>query len=239
MYKVTCKIHPIVYIGLTKEPKSRARSHFNDSSNTLLNKFVKVYGSANFIFQILVEDTRSKIEELEELVIAEYKDLTKHRPNLVVCNKLVGSVFTGDSIQRGEAHWNAKFTEQDIRDIRSLYATGHLTQKAIGEIYGCSNKVISKVTCGERWKNVDGPISNNITVNKVANRRKLTDAQVVQMREEVFEEYSTTKTIDIRAISEMYEISKQSARLILFGISYSNLPGPILKKDYYPNYGRQ
>lgn len=240
LYSIKGSSIPILYIGITNNPQKRKTDHFNSSSNKTLKFLIGKYGSSNFIFYIHTEGTRAQMEELEELAIAEAKDLCQRSTRkLLVCNVLVGSVSTGESTQKGENHWNAKFSLQDVKDIRTLYSLGGITQKDIGEIYNCSNKVISKITSGSRWSIAEGPICTNLVSNKKANRRKLSDEQVYTVRTEAKEEYLSTGTLDVVAISELYGISRQCMRQVLKGLVYSNLPGPILGKDYYNNYGRQ
>ena len=54
---------------------------------------------------------------------------------------------------RGEAHGNAKLTENDVREIRRRYATGE-TQYAIGLDYAMVPGQISRIVNHKTWKNV-------------------------------------------------------------------------------------
>lgn len=233
LYKISHKELPIIYLGLTHDINTRFRDHRRESSNKLLRKYIKEFGADSFKFDILLKGDRSLIEELEALAISELKSLNRY----IVCNILEGSVFTGASSQVGEAHWNAKFTEHDIINIRNIYALGGITQKEIGEIYGVGNKVISKITSGSRWKEVQGPCVKNLLSNKVANRAKLTKEQVPIIREEARKRYMDN-CFSIPNMAEKYKIARQSMRLLLKGDTYKNLPGPILGIDYYVDFGR-
>lgn len=234
LYKITNTNIPILYIGITNNPNARFREHKNNSSNKLLKIFFSRLDISTFIFDILSEGTRHDMEELEALAIIEGKSLDR----FMVCNVLNGSVFTGASAQIGTDHWNASFTEQDVLHIRNIYSLGGVTQKEIGEIYGVSNKVISKITAGERWRHIGGNITNNSLCNRPANRRKLSDNQVQEVRQEALEEYNITGSVDIPEIAELYNVSRGGMRLILKGISYSKVGGPIIGKDYYKEFGR-
>jgi len=234
LYTIKHKVMPIIYIGITNNIKSRFADHKRESSNTKLRAYIKELGVDNFVFSSECSGTRSEIEELEELAILEAKSSSR----LIVCNVVDGSVFTGGSTQQGTTHWNVRFSEQDIADIREIYSQGGISQKEIGEIYGCSNKVISKITSGARWASSEGAISKNITANKVANRRKLSDTQVIEVRNLAYKEYLEQGSINIPDIAELYGIARNSMRYILTGRSYPSIPGPILKKDYYPEWGR-
>lgn len=236
LYEIKHSLLPVVYYGITNDTSRRFSEHKNSTSNKLLKYYFELYGSNKFIFKILVEDTiRSNIEELEELLIAEAKSLDR----LIVCNVLIGSVCTGDSNQVGENHWNASLTEKDILDIRTIYSEGGITQKEIGEVYGVSNKVISKITSGIRWSKVTGNITLNSSSNKVANRRKLTDKQVLEVRESTKQEYLLNNKISVPTIAYQYGINRGVMRGLLKGDYYKQLSGPLLGVDYFLNYGRK
>lgn len=235
LYSIRHNTFPIIYFGITNDIKRRFREHKRESSNSLLKHYIETLGIEEFTFSIIAtEISRAAIEELETLVIEEAKNLDR----LIVCNKLLGSVTVVASCQVGTDHWNARFNDQDIINIRKIYATGGITQKKLGEIYSCSNKVISKITRGDRWKHIDAPITKNLLINKVANRRKLTDKQVIELRSMAKEEYEITGTLDIPTIADLAKVSRGNMRMLLKGEVYPNLGGPILKIDYYKDFGR-
>lgn len=229
LYIIKHRVYPIIYIGISSDVNARFREHKRDSSNKLLRHYFSLLGSDSFDFRIVCQDyCRANIEELEALTIQEAFSLNR----LIVCNKLVGSVATGEATNKGEGHWNSRFTADDVRTIRLIYSAGGITQKALGEMYGCSNKVISKITTGTRWKSIDGERSKNLSSNKVANRRKLTDEQVVELRWKVFNLAKNGTKVNLTEIANETGISRSSVSLILKGTSYSNLPGPIAGKEY-------
>lgn len=235
LYKIKHKILPIIYIGLSSDIKARFRDHKRESSNRNLRGYIQKLGSDSFDFNIICSGSRNYIEYIEEKLIL----ISKEDKDLIVCNVLDGSATTGASSQQGEAHWNSKFTEEDIRRIRSIYASGGVTQKEIGELYGVSNKVISSITSGARWSSVSNTtITKNSRKNKVANRRKLTDTQVTEIRYKAKEEFDTTGLLDIPRLAKLYYVSRGSMRILLKGGTYSELPGPILKVDYFTKFGR-
>lgn len=54
----------------------------------------------------------------------------------------------------GECNGRAIFTENDVREIRRLYATGTHTQQVIAERFGTTRGVVSLITRRVNWKHV-------------------------------------------------------------------------------------
>jgi hypothetical protein len=58
-------------------------------------------------------------------------------------------------LYRGENHYKATLTEDDVREIRRRYAAGGITQQALGDEFGLHNVTISKIITRQRWAHVD------------------------------------------------------------------------------------
>lgn len=80
-------------------------------------------------------------------------------------------------MQGANAPW-ARFTEQQVLDIRRRYATDTITMDALGAEYGTKNQTISSIIRGKSWAHVSGP--KNMVVRP--RHRKLTDDQVREIR---------------------------------------------------------
>ena len=225
LYKIQSLCTKFIYIGITKNIQSRFAEHKNYSSNTNLRNLIQLYGKDYFNFIVVTSGLRTDIEELEALAILECKSLLRFN----CLNVLIGSVNTGESSQIGEAHWNSKLSSKDIVDIRHFYSQGGITQREIGEIYGVSNKVISKITTGIRWSIEGGAICKNIKANKVANRRKLSDSEVVSLRKEALDILSNGYKLKTTLFTDRYGVDRVSINCILTGKSYANLAGPRFK----------
>ena len=48
----------------------------------------------------------------------------------------------------------SKIVEQDVREIRDLYASGLFFQREIGEMYGLSQTMIGHIVRGTYWRRV-------------------------------------------------------------------------------------
>lgn len=54
----------------------------------------------------------------------------------------------------GGTHWNVLLTEDNVREIRTLYSQGDLTMDEIGARYGMDKKNIYNVIRRRTWKHV-------------------------------------------------------------------------------------
>ena len=93
-------------------------------------------------------------------------------------------------------------------------------------MFNTGKKNISKILRGERWPEVGGPLSINDTKNAVANRRKITDEQVVELR------ILGSKKVKVKELAAKFKVDRHSISKILDGISYPKLVGPIRYVDY-------
>jgi len=57
-------------------------------------------------------------------------------------------------LTKGIAHSNAKLTEDNVREIRRLYATGNFTQQELALRFGVNQQRISKIVNRQTWKHV-------------------------------------------------------------------------------------
>ncbi len=55
---------------------------------------------------------------------------------------------------RGEAHSNAKLSEDTVREIRTVYAKGGVRMKDLASQYGVSFGAIQAIIAGRTWKGV-------------------------------------------------------------------------------------
>jgi predicted XRE-type DNA-binding protein len=52
----------------------------------------------------------------------------------------------------GETHHNAILTQEDVLQIRDLYATGSYSQYMLADKFGVQQPQISRIVNGERWR---------------------------------------------------------------------------------------
>lgn len=55
----------------------------------------------------------------------------------------------------GEAHHSAKLTDSQVREMRTLYAQGGVTLRALAARYGVSGPTIYRAVSRKDWRHVD------------------------------------------------------------------------------------
>ena len=60
-----------------------------------------------------------------------------------------------DRHPRGVANKSAKLTDEQVREMRTLYAAGNVTQVALGQKYGINQTVVSDIVRRQTWKHVE------------------------------------------------------------------------------------
>ena len=228
MYKV--ETPELLYYGITCDPERRKNEHLKNSSNKFLRDSISRFGYGTF--SVLCIGSAEYIYSLEKSIIAHARI-----DKVNIANISSGGEFSGG--MPGEAHWNSQLTDDDIISIRELATTNTVTHRRLAEMYNTGYKNISKIVRGERWTNVGGPITmERQSVSKVANRRKLTDEDVVYIRETCSFIFTRMGKFNIPEFATLYGVSRNSFRGMLNGTYYKALPGPLLGKDYWLDYGR-
>jgi hypothetical protein len=70
-------------------------------------------------------------------------------------DNMADSIHNGKHVvPKGVAHYRAKLTEDNVREIRRLYATGNFTQRELALHFGVSQKAIWQIVLRTRWKHV-------------------------------------------------------------------------------------
>lgn len=85
---------------------------------------------------------------------------------------LHGSRTKPESRARGERIASAVLTADAVSEIRSLYASGGITQQQIADRYGVSREAINSIIRGVRWKHIDAGDVDQMREISAANRWK-------------------------------------------------------------------
>jgi len=79
---------------------------------------------------------------------------SRTHPERVARGDRHGSVTHPESRPRGEQNNQAKLTEATVREIRSTYAAGGVTQKELAERFGVSRESVWNILNGKTWSHV-------------------------------------------------------------------------------------
>jgi hypothetical protein len=84
------------------------------------------------------------------------KHFSRLHPELVARGDKSGWRTKPESYQNilGEKNYHAKLTEQDVREIRELYAEGYDTMKEIGAYYSVDAATVCDIVNRKKWKHV-------------------------------------------------------------------------------------
>lgn len=130
------------------------------------------------------------------------------------------------SSRPGEQQWKATLSDADVIEIRHLYATQDITQRALAKLYGVHFGTISGVLNGKTWAHI--PLAENeIEATKDARARgkrgersiatHLTEADVRRMRE------LRTQGLSLKALANMFGMSLPGVHHIVARRSWSHV----------------
>lgn len=129
IYRITNKVNGHMYIGMSKDIKSRIKNHYShglngkrqDDLDKPLYKAFKKYGIENFDWDILEECSEDKLKEREIYWIKYYGTYE----NREYYNETPRGDCPGkNTVHLGEDHGMAKLTTKEVEFCRDKYAKG-------------------------------------------------------------------------------------------------------------------
>ena len=198
IYKYTNKINKKSYIGQSIHMEIRKRQHLNAAYNkNHINyycdfyKAIREFGIENFDYEILEECEEKDLDEKEVYWINyynSYKDgynmtpggdfnpskvpeIVAKRTKILLNNPEVNSKLA----HKGEDNFNAKLTEQDVKNIRIALMEG----KSFGEVYSKYKNKIShsgfqQCWLGKTWVDIMPEVYETFKpINKGGSKRSL------------------------------------------------------------------
>jgi len=108
-------------------------------SHLVANAFLPPKGPTDQMLRHLNDDPTDN--RVENLAWGTYRDNTQD------------SILNGTK-PTGSTHTNAKLTEDNVREIRRLYATGALSYRKLARQFGVSTMTISNIVRRKKWKHV-------------------------------------------------------------------------------------
>lgn len=132
IYKITNKINNKVYIGQSLNIFSRFESHVRvaladtNKGNNNLSKAFRKYGLKNFLFEVLEECEKSKLNEREIYWIAHYNSTNKDKGyNMSPGGNVIDHPGKLNEVQLKEIVDLLQNTEITVRDIAIKYDVGY------------------------------------------------------------------------------------------------------------------
>ena len=151
------------YSNYTVSEDGRVYSHFT-------NKFIYIYKTKKGYYAVrMTNDVGEKRTEFLHRIVClawnpkeDYQNVVRHldnnqdnnhRSNLAwgtTKDNMKDKIICGNQ-PRGTLVHNSKITEQDVKDIRNLYANTDITQKQLGKIYGITQTNVGNILRGKIW----------------------------------------------------------------------------------------
>ena len=108
-------------------------------SHLVADAFLPPKSSADQVLRHLNDDPADN--RIENLAWGTYKDNTQ-------------DAIRNEKMAKGIAHGRAKLTEDNVREIRRLYATGEFSYRELGLRFGVSDRAIYMIVQRKTWKHV-------------------------------------------------------------------------------------
>lgn len=129
----------------------------------------------------------------------------------------------------GEANGMSKLTEDQVREIARLYATGKHSQGEVGELFGVSDTTVHGIIYGKRWAHL------NVAFESKKGRGSPGDKNAMRKYPEKVargERHSMAKLTDadVAKIREMYPAKKQRELAAIFSVSQTQI-GRVLRGE--------
>jgi len=137
LYKITNTVNNMVYIGVTKNPASRMRSHISNTipTKSIIKNAIAKYGREKFKLEILVKATQEYCYELEKKAIDAFNTIKPNGYN--ICSGGVGAIgiFGDKNGMYGKTHSDEtknKIREKKIGQVLSQETKDKMSKAHIG-----------------------------------------------------------------------------------------------------------
>lgn len=77
-----------------------------------------------------------------------------------------------DAAKRGERRGHSKLTEEQVREIRDVYAEGKISQDKLAGLYGVTQTIVHRVLTGKSWAHLGDTEELASAVKRVASKAK-------------------------------------------------------------------
>lgn len=221
IYKITNNINGKIYIGQSNNIQRRFSEHQNRGATSRIPVDVAIqkYGKENFSFEIIEECTIEQLNQRETYWINHFNSIE----NGYNCS--VG----GDQQSIGNNNGRAILTENEVKIIRTAY-NNHERRKDVYKQF--EDKItfssFARVWDGTSWSHIMPEVlteenkkyySKEATNGEKSSNAKLTDEEVIKIRERYVSENAKTIYKDYES-----RCSYNTLQQILWGRTYKHLP---------------
>lgn len=202
IYVIENDINDKKYIGQSKNPQERFKTHCKKSANSLLSEDILKYGKEHFFLKILEEDVEN-YDEREKYWIEKLGTLTPHGYNI----EKGGSA---PPIHFGESSPVSSISDIIVKQIQMDLINTRMSYSKISNKYEVSKRTILRINSGEQRRDdcLDYPLRKESNING-----KLTKQQVIEIIDKLKHTYLFSGEI-----GELYNVDCHTINNINKGI---------------------
>ena len=234
VYRILNIANNMVYVGSSKDIYYRWKTHKkllnkNEHDNKYLQEAWNDYGSENMIFSIIEECQPKDRKLIEQKYIDKYN--SKDRAYGYNIYNSIGNGFNGSPKEkgssyrkngdpdRGENHWNSKYTEDQVLRVIELLKNSTISFSRIAELTETNFYLVSDIWSKNRWKY----LTDNIEFPR--RTKTVSEAQVKKIVELLNIEKSDTE------ISNDLNVPQKIVQSIRLGLSWKHITNPEYKRN--------
>ncbi|MCZ2077896.1 MAG: HNH endonuclease [Bryobacterales bacterium] len=123
-----------------------------------------------------------------------------------------------ESVNRGEAVPTSVLTDDDVREIRRLYAADRWTQQRLADHFGVKRGTISQIIRGNHWRHLlspDEPASLSDPERRIKHGEESPNAKLTADNVREIRDLYSTGNIPILALARRYNVSHALIRSIV------------------------
>jgi len=120
--------------------------------------------------------------------------------------------------RRGINSANAKLTENEVVEIRGLYATGRFTQARLAVVFSVANQCIHDIIHGRTWKHLPGRLGTVKMHQPARPNAKLTEDEVRKIRT-----LYATEGVSQDGLAAAFGVSRSTIGCVVRNVNWSGV----------------
>ena len=156
LYKITNLVNGMLYIGVTKNPRSRMRAHACQKIKTkaVIKNAIAKHGRENFVLEVLCQGSQDYCYELERKAISSYNTLTPNGYNICSGGRGAKGLFgesNGMYGRKGELHPNYGKPGYNAGGKHTDEAKKKMSKAHKGRVFSEATKLKIRENALKRW----------------------------------------------------------------------------------------